>query len=225
MRLVKVTGAVVLAVLLALLAVMPAGAGDCMVRSRGNCYSATYYTPYYAPSYYPSYNYYPQYVVKTVEVPTAPSYYYDSSQAYRDNLLADAIAYRVLSMRGNGFGVGGQQVVPQQQEGAAKGAEGAPAANKPAPAATPGVRTEVDPKVQKAVTDSCVKCHNASVHKAGVDLSDLATTPVGMRWAAHGMVSAGLMPQGEDGKPKPLPDADVEPFFQWARSASKTAGK
>lgn len=213
-----VFGILPVAMLIAVAVVPSASAGDCVVRSRSSCYSGynTYYSP--APYYPPQPTYYHDYIVKTIEVPVYnQGYYYSSDSAFRDTLLADAIAYRILSMQGGGV----RQVPLQQQQdpGSAKGAD--PVPQRQVAAVPAGLSTTVNPKLKAVVDSACIKCHQGpSAKNRFVDLSDLATTPELVRLKAMKAVYKGAMPKGSD----PLPDANVGLFDEWCDSAAAATG-
>jgi hypothetical protein len=182
----------------------------------GKWYPAGYY--YYHPGGYwymkgygAHYGYdYPHYEEKVKVVykykEVEPDYYASVRDYYRDSLLADAVAYRVLT---------------------AKATPAAPAASlpeygadRPAPRATRegAVNTAVSPALKEYVAQSCVKCHNGPAGKGGVDLSRLESAPAGLRWACHGMVVSGEMPQGGP----EAPEAVLKEFYDWAKAATKS---
>lgn len=164
----------------------------------------SYYTPYKAPTYYTPPYYYP----KIVSLAVAPDYYFSVNSYYRDNLLADAIAFRLLSRQGGAAGAaaGVPNLVPQ-------------APPQPVmPRVQPGAfRTDVNPKLIEVVNASCIKCHGATPSGgASVSLVDLSTVPPGLRWHAHGLVNTGEMPKGG----KELGNDVVLLFYEWAKQGS-----
>jgi hypothetical protein len=137
-------------------------------------------------------------VPQVVPVQISPDYYFSTASYYRDSLLADAIAYKVL--------VGLGKASPPPDPGP-----------DPVPVPKPrGQATSVDPKLTKLVADNCLKCHGAQA-QGGLDLRDLSTVGKGARWHAFGLVNSGDMPKGGD----PLADADAKIFYDWAVSAGK----
>ena len=142
-------------------------------------------------------------VPKAVRVLANPDYYYTVGDSYKDNLLADAVAFRVLnSLRG--------KTAPGPVAGPG---EAAPAMGKAeASTARPSAPTAVDAKLKAVVEASCVKCHAG---KNGIDLSDLSTLARVDRLNALDQILTGEMPKGG----KPVSDDEVLLFRQWARSA------
>jgi hypothetical protein len=83
------------------LASVPAQAQHCYsYRPVVTNYQSSYYQPtYYQPTYTP---YYAELVIqpRAVQVVTSPDYYFSVNNYARDNLLADAIAFRILTAQG-----------------------------------------------------------------------------------------------------------------------------
>lgn len=162
--------------------------------------------------YHTGYAYAPTYErVKVVYKEVEPDYYASVNSFYRDSLLADAIAYRVLTAQKTG-------AVPTNPTPSLP-PYGEP--EQPTKRAAPSIRTAVSPVLSKYVSENCLKCHNGPGGKGGVDLSSLETLPVGIRWACHGTVSSGEMPKGG----KEAPDEVVRLFYEHARAASKQPTK
>lgn len=180
-------------------------------------YEAGYYA--WVPTNYGGYwykkNYGPHYgyeKIKVIYKEVEPDYYASVNSFYRDALFADAVAYRVLTAQKTG-------ALPQQP------AQTLPQYGQdrqlPQRNMAPAVRTPVSATLSKYVSESCLKCHNGPGGKGGVDLSNLETTPVGIRWACHGTVSAGEMPKGG----KEAPDEIVREFYEFARAAAKQTAR
>jgi hypothetical protein len=180
----------------------------------GKWYPAGYY--YYHPGGYwymkgygAHYGYdYPHYEEKVKVIykykEVEPDYYASVRDSYRDWLLANAIANMVNTK---------QTALPPQtlpEYGA----------DRPVPRAArePAVNTPVSPALKEYVAQSCVKCHNGPGGKGGVDLSRLESAPAGLRWACHGMVVSGEMPQGGP----EAPEAVLKEFYDWAKAATKS---
>jgi hypothetical protein len=261
---------VVLSVL-ALLGLMLAGAraGGCYPSygysssySYGSYYpSYSYYQPsYYQPTYYPAKEYvpYPVYhkVEYEVQVPYAKpvfinkDYYYSLQDeyraSYRDNILAEAAAYKALLLQtqmanagqGGGQGQGatgyysarpGQQVMQQQsyqppapQQPQSAQAPGPQDGNAPshAPGGMP-VQTDVSPALAQLVTSSCLTCHGDSRKPNRMDLRSLGTMSVGDRYYMLGLVEDGTMPQGRE----PISNDGVKLFREHATKAHKLTAR
>ena len=170
-------------------------------------YYASPYSYHYQQAYYAAPAYHDPHVVlvpKAVEVYASPDYYASVRDYFRDALLADAIAYRLMTNQPRG---GPPAPLPSRPDSPPAGGR----------TAEPALKTAVAPALQKIVTESCVKCHQGPGAKKGVDLSDLSSVPWGVRWACHGAVNAGDMPPGG----QPLPDESVRPFYEWAKQGSQ----
>lgn len=146
--------------------------------------------------------------VRAVKVIAQPDYYYSVSDGYRDSLLADAIAFRLLQLQQKGLLKADAATPPtprykEPAEGSVGTPPAVPRAGPPAPAALAAV-----------VEAKCAKCHqNAN----GIDLSDLDRVPEGARWKSYGLVNSGVMPKGA----KPVPDDEVKLFYDWATAAQR----
>lgn len=157
-------------------------------------------------------------VPKVVKVIAHEDYHYSLSDGYRDSLLADAIAFRVLNAQG---GYGGKQAPPGERPRA----DPAPGAFPPPPNTEPVPRApkpkDADPDAQQATTvpaglhnvviAKCLKCHTDA---NGVNLVDLPSVPEGKRWKAYALVNVGDMPKGGNA----IPDEQVKLFYEWAKS-------
>ena len=153
------------------------------------------------------------YAVPVVKVAVQPDYYYSVSDGYRDALLADAVAFRVLkAMQGQAAPSG---PLPRYKEPSAPPApamppappeakqEGKPAAGLPSGAA-----------LAKVIESRCVKCH-AGPGKNGIDLTDPDKVAKGQRWHAYALANSGEMPKGG----QPIPDDEVKALYAWAQAA------
>lgn len=83
-----------------LLAPLLARASDCRPVTFRTYHAPTKYVtaPYVAPTYHHNYDYVE--IVKAVPVAVAPDYFWSVRDYYRDALLADAVAYRILAAQG-----------------------------------------------------------------------------------------------------------------------------
>ncbi len=153
------------------------------------------------------------YVPKAVEVIASPEYYYSVGSYYRDKLLVDAIAGRILEAQKNGQ-IGG---FPSPNGG------GGSASPPPPPIAGGAVRAGAfqEPKLLAIVTQTCARCHAGGVSKGGFTiltedgkLADLSERSVEKVFR---LVSTGAMPQGG----KPVEDAAIVLFNQWADEVAK----
>jgi hypothetical protein len=197
-----------------------AAADHCQVTYRPSAtysYAPGYSAPYVAPTYQQPYYDRVLLVPKVQTIYDQPSYYYSLGDSYRDALLADAIAFRVLQAQK------GAAPAPAYVPRIPESLPGGPAtAFPPAPGAAPRqlmppaageIQTAVPPKLQQIVTASCIKCHNGP-NQNGLDLSNLAVVPPHARDKACRKVVVGEMPKG--GK---LAEGDVDAFFEWAYAA------
>lgn len=193
---------VLAAALVVLLLVLLPGA-EATNRARVGC--TGHHAPViYAPAAAAHHDYGKVYYPRVVEVDRSPDYYFSVRDYYRDQLLADAIAFRILSQTGG--------LAPEQAEAIEKTRPSLPS-RKPPPGAG---RTAVNPKLKASLDTNCVKCHKPGTDRA--DLSDPGLVPSGLRWEAHGRINAGNMP------PKPaqeLPNEDVLLYYEWALEGSK----
>ncbi len=128
-------------------------------------------TPYI--SYAPAYVAPVVKIVKAIPVVVQPDYYYSVSDGYRDALLADAIAFRVLLAQKQ-FGSGG---------GPGTAPPAAPVPRYREPPATPGdaPRTmppaadtgAVLPALATLIGAKCVKCHASGKNGINLDTTNL----------------------------------------------------
>jgi hypothetical protein len=84
--------------------------------------------------------------------------------------------------------------------------------SKPKPRAA---LTDVDPKLQAAVNQGCVRCHNGKPER--MDLRNLATLNVGERAYMQALVEDGTMPEGGE----PLDNDTAKLFAQHTAKAHK----
>jgi hypothetical protein len=75
--------------------------------------------------------------------------------------------------------------------------------------------TDVDPKLQAAVNQGCVRCHNGKPER--MDLRNLATLNVGERAYMQALVEDGTMPEGGE----PLDNDTAKLFAQHTAKAHK----
>lgn len=150
-----------------------------------------------------------QYITKLIEVPVSPDYYYSVGSFYRDQLLADAIAYRLLAGQKGGVGPAPVQQMPKVDQ-----QPGNP--SRPGPVGG-GIQTEVDAALKAVVDAKCVKCHGGQPNR--VDLRNLATVPRGMRFEAHSLTNSGAMPRGD----KELSNDEVILFYKWSMDSVKAS--
>lgn len=202
-----------LTVVILALAVAADASGQVIVRR--DCYSGyhapAYHTPAYAapvhhaPTYYPQQYYYQPYALP-VEI--TRDYYFSIDSYYRDKLLVDALVGRLVSI-----GVKPPEVLTQPQPKQPQ--PQFPNAPISEPRTTP---TAVPDGLREIVQAKCIKCHGANAPGGRADLSDLSTTPEGVRWHAHGLVNSAEMPKGL----AQLTDAEVLKFYEWAKVASRS---
>jgi hypothetical protein len=203
-----------------------------VARAGGHCYTSSAYSSRsyasYAPSYSygHSYSYAPSYayaykqevlVPYAVKAVISPDYYFSTQDHYREQTLADAIAYRVLTMQQKGLlpgqqaPAGGYQAAPAAQPQAQGPAHMPHAAPNNAPGNGPQAGLGAAPAgLDKVIADKCVRCHNGSDAKRA-NLSDLAAVPLATRWESFGRVIAGDMPRGG----KRCEDDEAKLFGQW----------
>lgn len=172
-------------------------------------HAPAYHAPHVAPVKAVVHDY--EYAVKAVKVVVQPDYYYSVSDGYRDSLLADAIAFRILqaqALREAGKAPAQTAPVPRYKDPPAP-----PATMPPAEAKS---NTPVSPAMVAVAASRCVKCHNGP-EKNGIDLSEaaLALTPKGKRWHAYALANSGEMPKGATA----IPDDEVKALYEWAKSA------
>jgi len=184
----------------------------------GKYYEAGYYYwhpggYWYKQGYGPHYGHDYEYKVKVVHKEVEPDYYASVRDYYRDSLLADAIAYRVLTAKAT------PPAPPATLPDYGAPPRTAPRAGAPAGAPAPAVsaNTPVPAALKDYVAQSCLKCHNGLGGKGGVDLSRLESAPAGLRWACHGVVVSGEMPQGGP----EAPEAILKEFYDWAKAGTK----
>lgn len=146
------------------------------------------------------------YAVKAV---LAPDYYFSTQDYYREQTLADAIAYRVMMMQQKGVMGGNKPATSDVVPGINS------QARLPAPAAAPASGSIPD-GLQAVVDSKCVRCHSGSDPKR-VNLSDLSAVPLATRWECFGRVVAGDMPKGG----QRLEDASMKLFGQWTEQPTK----
>lgn len=202
--------------LLTLLAVAGiAPAGHCVLHYGGNYgynYGATYYSPY--AGYYsyvaPTYYYQPVYEkVKIVHKEVEPDFYASVNSYYRDSLLADAIAYRVMVAQKQG-----SLPTPPAQSLPKFGSEAPVKAGR----GSVSINTAVPQALTAYVASACLKCHNGPGGKGGIDLSNLATCSPLTRWKTYAAVNDGSMPQGGP----EAKEEDIKAIIEW-RNAGDTA--
>ena len=152
----------------------------------------TYSAPYVAPARVVN-------EVKVVKVVEQPYNYYELSLSAQLDLVADAVAYRILRDRILLGGAGGAPAMPRLSESRLP---------DPTPRALAG---RTSPALQQIVTASCLECHNGPGRNK-IDLSNLDVVPMDKRAKAALWVDRGIMP---DGHP-PLADTAVREFDVWA---------
>jgi len=149
--------------------------------------------------------------VKAVKVIAQPEYYYSVSDGYRDSVLADAIAYRVLQLQRQGL-LRAESQQPAATPPTPRHKE--PPAEAPPPMPRAGNTQPAPSALVKVLESRCVKCHQGPGVN-GIDLSDPAAVPEGARWKSYALANAGEMPKGG----KAIPDDEVAALYQWAKSA------
>lgn len=198
-----------LPLLLAALAAIPAGA-QYPPRVRP-CDAPT--VPHPAPGYGPgpvAFDHGPEivFVPKAVYAYRNRDFYYSVGDAYRDALLADAIAYRL----GGKPVAGGLDQYPVPRIPPAAGGR----AERPAGAARAGgggkAAGGVPEGLQAVVDAQCLSCHSGAT---APDLSDLAAVSYYDRLESYAQVNTGAMPKGK----KPVSDGDVALFLAWKEAA------
>lgn len=222
-------GIVVCLLLASLLSVQSADAQGC-VRSRTYFGASTVHAPitYAAPAYVA-----PVYVTpRVVELYTPVEYYYSVQNFYRDQLLADAIAYRILSGQQGGGGIapggngGGRLRGGRQPMTGADNGDAPPPLPDRRTAPPPegpqrgGFKTAVDPKLTALVNAKCAECHNGTNPKR-MDLSDLSTIPTPYRSMCFLKTNIGEMPKG---KKTELTNEEVALFLSWYKDGEKAEG-
>jgi hypothetical protein len=212
----------------------------------GGCYRPVYsygysYPTYYsAPAYYQPY-YQPVYYERRVEVPVAVAVQssYDCYTAsvrdyYRDSLLSDSIALKVLTGSRLGLYERGRLPGPDEAPSSDKPAGGwgrdraAPQAAPPTPAQPPPsmppaaaaarpVRTAVRPALTAYLNSACVSCHGPRKSEKGLRLDDPATLSPEMRDKCFREISAGKMPKdGARATPQQLGEV-----YKWAEDGGR----
>lgn len=140
-------------------------------------------------------------IPQAVRVEAIRDSYYSGAAAYRDALVADAVAWRAYQ--------------------AAQGAAAQKAAAGPAPSqaskSAPTAPTAVPDKLAGIFSTRCAACHSNGKNK--VDFGDLATTPAETRTRIFYYVMAGHMPIRPDGTADPLPDEELQPIADWVGAA------
>lgn len=205
------------------------------------CYTptkVTYGTHYVSPSYktvsydHKVYDYKQEVVLvpKAIAVEVNRDFYFSLSDYYRDSLLADAIAARIMSKTmsasppqanpmfnpvGN---YGSMAAAPYNQQMARPAV---PAVAQPARyVGLPG--TDAYPQLWNSVRESCLGCHNNNKPDGNLSLESadgkLALLPEGVAWKTHGLVRIGLMPKNQNALPNDIVDA-------WAKYALDAKGR
>lgn len=127
-------------------------------------------TPYVSKSYHaPTYNYGHDYYPQYYPVAIAPDYFWSVRDYYRDQLLADAIAFRILTANG-----GASKTPPEPIRGGQ--------APFPMPKATDAPeRTETLPQglqgLLGGIQTHCAACHTKGSEKGGLALLDKGILP------------------------------------------------
>lgn len=155
--------------------------------------AATYYAPTY--SYTPVYKSY-DYVYKEVQVVPQKDYYFSVSDGYRDALIADAVAYRVLAAMGKAQSPAGLPRYKEPEEGGVAPAESPAPAHAPPRPRAPGVA--VNPELQKYANDSCVTCHS---RPGRMQLGDLGKLTHADRLEVWWQLTTQRMPKAPHKKP------------------------
>jgi hypothetical protein len=151
--------------------------------------------------------------VKAIAVPVAYDYYYSVQDYYRDQLLADAIAYRILSRGSNAQPAAPVSSQPEVQ---------APAPNTPdVPPPKAMAAGDWKQKLSATITSKCVKCHGGGSVQGGLNLTNIDAVPELQRATAFALVETGVMPK--DGRP--VDNEEVTPFFQWLMEAKAARKK
>lgn len=146
-------------------------------------------------------------VPKAVEVAVAAPYYFSVSDGYRDSILADAVAFRVLqSLQGK---AAASAPLPRYKEPARESPPTAPPMGR---ADAPGPSSGA--ALAKVLESRCQKCHNAP-GRNGIDLSDPDKVPKGARWHSYALANSGEMPKGGQA----IPDDEVKLLYAWAQAA------
>jgi hypothetical protein len=220
----------VLAGLLILVSGLPAIA-QCNLRSRVvyPTYAAKVYTQYNQYHYQAPHNNYKDIVLvpKAIEVVVSPDYYFSVSDYYRDKLLVDALAGRILDLQRQ-----------QNQPPLVQPQPVAPPKVTQMPPVTPMTPVPVNPPVAKwenvpgtfqkpellqVLNTSCAKCHSPSNSKGGLSLvtSDgkIAKLSKEMVLESFRQVNTGRMPKsnGQD-KADPVSDQAVVLFDEWVEN-------
>lgn len=148
----------------------------------------------------------PVVAVKAVAVAIQPDYYYSVSDGYRDSLLADAIAFRVLQAQALQAASGGTGRVTRETPPVPRYKE--PAATPAAPATMPRATSDGIPAaLARLIEGRCVTCHNAP-GKNGIDLSDPGRLTRSEWLECQYQVAKNKMPKGG----KPLSDEELVLF-------------
>lgn len=216
------------AAILSLIVIQPADAGNCYAY-QGAAY--TYAQPSYqqAYSYAPSYQYQTKYVYHDVQYPVpvkavlSPDFYFGAADTYQvqakaqqDSLVADAAAFRALSVLAN------LNRAPGVQPGASVPAPydprtPAPQLRNPAPPKNTALPQAGVPAGLQAVVDAkCISCHQSG-GKNLPDLSDLSSVSKVDRLSCWQQTFDATMPKGKN----PLSDAETNLFKNWAIAAKR----
>jgi hypothetical protein len=235
MRKFHVVAFAVLAVAFSLLCNMnPVDAAGCQNYSYSHRQAYSYTPTYYANQ---SYSYTPQYqtkyVYQDVLVPYAvkavynPDYFFSAvadpyqvaATASRDQLTADAAAFRALKLLVDAGML--PKVTGQQTQATRIGAQ-IPAPNDPRVPVAPirGVLPAagmggVPAGLQDIVEAKCAACHSGQADR--LDLTNLAAVARVDRLDAWSLVHEGSMPKGK----APLTDAEVNIVKAWAKAAKR----
>lgn len=162
--------------------------------------AATYHAPVYHTPVYKTYSY--DYTYKDVVVVPQKDYYFSVSDGYRDALIADAVAYRVLSALGKAPSSAPLARYKEPDDGAG----GSWDERTPAPSRTPVTRPpaavvpsgKVSPELQKYADATCVTCHN---RPGRMNLSDLGKLSVHDRKEIWWQLTTQRMPKPPHKKP------------------------
>lgn len=181
--------------LLLLLFVSDSKANNFIVRR--SCYSNYHVAPYVAPVQHVNQNYF-YLLPHALPVEITRDYYFTVSDYYRDKWIEEKINNKFASLINYQNPQLINQNISQQQKEAIK---------------TEVIKTEVPDGLQEYTNTACVRCHKTNNVGGRVDLTDLSTVPVGMRWQVHGLVTSNEMPKsGEKAK-----DEIVLKYFRWAK--------
>lgn len=118
-----------------------------------------HHTPYVAPHYVAPHHDY----IKYVPVAIAPDYFWSTRDYYRDQLLADAIAYRLLAAQNGNAQKGGSETRPPQNSRM-------PQAEDVRPSETQ--ERGVPASFLADVSSHCASCHTKGSEKGGLAIMD-----------------------------------------------------